>query len=45
MDEALKYFSRKVDLISQIKKVYPKDDYPAFCAKQIALRELVTQEL
>ena len=31
------------DVIRAFKKVYPKEDYPAFCAKQIALRELVTQ--
>ena len=43
MDEALSYSSGKVDLITEFKKVYPKEDYPAFCAKQIALRELVTQ--
>lgn len=39
------YYSSKVDIITEFKKVYLKDDYPAFCAKQIALREFFTQEL
>ena len=45
MDEALAYASGKVDVAAEFKKLYPKDDYAAFRIKQVALRNVVKQEL
>ncbi|MBC7572294.1 MAG: hypothetical protein H7319_21575 [Spirosoma sp.] len=45
MDDALAYASDKVNIAAEFKKVYPKDDYTTFRAKQVTLREVVAQEL
>jgi hypothetical protein len=45
MDEALAYSSGKVTVADEFKKVYPKDDFAAFRSKQMALREIIGQEL
>lgn len=45
LDEALAYSSGIVTTADEFKKVFPKDDYAAFRSKQIALREIIGQEL
>lgn len=45
LDEALAYSSGKVTTADEFKKVFPKDDYAAFRSKQVALREIIGQEL
>ena len=45
MEDALAYSSGKVDTIAEFKKAHPKEDYTAFRAKQVSLREVVSQEM
>ncbi len=45
LDEALAYSSGIVTVADEFKKVFPKDDYAAFRSKQMALREIIGQEL
>ena len=45
MDEALAYASEKVTVAAEFKKLYPKDEFAAFRIKQVALRNMVKQEL
>ncbi len=45
LDDALAYSSGKVTTADEFKKVFPKDDYAAFRSKQVALREIIGQEL
>lgn len=45
LDEALAYSSGTVTVADEFKKVFPKDDFAAFRSKQIALREIIGQEL
>ena len=45
LDDALAYSSGKVTTADEFKKVFPKDDFAAFRSKQVALREIIGQEL
>jgi hypothetical protein len=45
LDEALAYSSGTVTVMDEFKKVFPKEDYATFRSKQIALREIIGQEL
>ncbi|MBL7828948.1 MAG: hypothetical protein JNJ57_20095, partial [Saprospiraceae bacterium] len=45
LDEALAYSSGITSVADEFKKVFPKDDFAAFRSKQIALREIIGQEL
>ncbi|MBL7808420.1 MAG: hypothetical protein JNN28_11410, partial [Saprospiraceae bacterium] len=45
LDEALAYSSGLTDVSAEFKKVFPTQDYAAFRSKQIALREIIGQEL
>ena len=45
LDEALAFSSGQTDVTAEFKKVFPTQDYAAFRSKQIALREIVGQEL
>ncbi len=45
LDEALAYSSGNVTVADEFKKVFPKDDFAAFRSKQMALREIIGQEL
>jgi hypothetical protein len=45
MDQALAYSSGTVTVADEFKKVFPKDDFAAFRSKQVALREIIGQEL
>ncbi len=45
LDDALAYSSGAVTVADEFKKVFPKDDFAAFRSKQIALREIIGQEL
>jgi hypothetical protein len=45
LDEALAYSSGNVTVADEFKKVFPKEDFAAFRSKQMALREIIGQEL
>lgn len=45
LDEALAYSSGITSVADEFKKVFPKEDFAAFRSKQIALREIIGQEL
>lgn len=45
LDEALLFSSGLTDVKAEFKKVFPGEDYAAFRSKQIALREIIGQEL
>lgn len=45
LDEALAFSSGLTNVSAEFNKVLPKEDYAAFRSKQIALREIIGQEL